>query len=256
MNIANDKISRRLPRFSLSLPVRVESRVSESHAWNEITRLTDVSAFGAGFNLRHPVKRGRLLQMTLPLPRQLRCYDFAESQYKIWGLVRSCVTRENSLTEQHHAVGVAFIGKHPPQSFSDDPAKLFEISHKEDGSLWNVIDAPTRPDESNLPKELRRHTRLSIPTNLIVEKFDADGKVITSEPTFTENLSISGTAVFSMLEVEVGDFVRVKSEQYKVSIISVVRGRRIGQDGIPRLHVEFVDRFFPLEGIEQGVKDE
>ncbi len=250
MNTADDNHSRRLPRFSLALPVRVESRVSESHAWGEITRLTDVSAFGAGFNLKRPVKRGRLLQMTLPLPRQLRCYDFAEPQYKIWGLVRSCVTRENFRTDEHHAVGIAFIGKHPPQSFNDEPTKLFEISHKEDGSLWNVIDAPTRPDESSLPKDLRRHTRFSIPTNVIIEKFDADGSVTASEPTVTENISISGTAVFSMLEVEVGEFVRVKSEQYKVSIISIVRGRRIGQDGIPRLHVEFVDRFFPLEGIE------
>jgi hypothetical protein len=50
--------------------------------------------------------------------------------------------------------------------------------------------------------------------------------------------------------VEIGEFVRVKSENYNVSIISIVRGRRIGQDGIPRLHVEFVDRLFPLEGIE------
>jgi hypothetical protein len=250
MNTANDINSRRLPRFSLALPVRVESRVSESHAWDEITRLTDVSAFGAGFNLKRPVKRGRLLQMTLPLPRQLRCYDFAEPQYKIWGLVRSCVTVENSSTAEQYAVGVAFIGKCPPQSFNDDPAKLFEISQQDEGSLWNVIDAPTRPDESGLPKDLRRHTRFSIPTNVIVEKIDADGNVKTSEPTVTENLSLSGTAIFSMLEVEVGEFVRVKSEQYKVSIISIVRGRRIGQDGIPRLHVEFVDRFFPLEGIE------
>jgi hypothetical protein len=29
-----------------------------------------------------------------------------------------------------------------------------------------------------------------------------------------------------------------------------VRGRRIAPDGISRLHIEFVDRFFPLERIE------
>ncbi len=152
MNHAKDNNSRRLPRFSLALPVRVESRVSESHAWDEITRLTDVSAFGAGFNLKRPVKRGRRLQMTLTLPRQLRCYDFAEPQYKIWGLVRSCITRENFLIEERYSVGIAFIGKHPPQSFYEEPAKLFEISHKEEGTLWNIIDAPTRPDESDLQK--------------------------------------------------------------------------------------------------------
>lgn len=250
MNSVSEKDSRRLPRFSLALPVRVESHVNETVTWNEITRLTDVSAFGAGFNLHRPVKRGRLLQMTIPLPRQMRCYDYTEPQYKIWGLVRSCITKENSPVEESHAVGVAFIGKRPPANYFEDPAKLFEISHLEDGKLWNVVDASSQPDESALPKELRRHSRFSIPASVIIEKIDADGNVTASEPTVTENLSLSGTAVFSTLEATVGEFVRVKSEQYNVSIISIVRGRRVGQDNIPRLHVEFVDRFFPLEGIE------
>jgi len=79
---------------------------------------------------------------------------------------------------------------------------------------------------------------------------DGDGNVLASQPTVTENLSLGGAAVFTSLNVEIGSFVRVKSEQYNVSIISVVRGRRIAPDGVPRLHIEFVDRFFPLEGIE------
>ena len=248
--LSDEKDSRRLPRLALALPVRVESHVNENSSWNEITRLTDISAFGAGFNLHRPVKRGRLLQMTIPMPRQMRCYDFTEPQYKIWGLVRSCVATENSATEENHAVGVAFIGKRPPSSYYDDPAKLFEISHLENGKLWNIVDAPDQPDETLLTKESRRHTRFSIPTNVIIEKIDADGNVTASEPTVTENLSLSGTAVFSTLDAAIGEFVRVKCEQYNVSIISIVRGRRIGQDNIPRLHVEFVDRFFPLEGIE------
>ena len=249
-NLLDKKDNRRLPRFTLALPVSVESHVNESVAWNEITRLTDVSAFGAGFNLHRPVKRGRLLQMTIPMPRQMRCYDYTEPQYRVWGLVRSCIILANSPSEENHAVGVAFIGKCPPSSYYNDPAKLFEISHLEDGKLWNIVDAPEQPDESLLPKELRRHTRFSIPTNIIIEKIDGDGNVTASEPTVTENISLSGTAVFSTLDATIGEFVRIKSEQYNVSIISIVRGRRIGQDGIPRLHVEFVDRFFPLEGIE------
>lgn len=248
-NLTTENNTRRLPRFSLALPVRVESHVNEDQVWNEITRLTDVSAFGAGFNLHRPVKRGRLLQMTIPLPRQMRCYDYTEPQYKVWGLVRSCITKENTPTEENHAVGVAFIGKHPPSSYYSNPSKLYELSHIEEGNLWNVVDAPAQPDESLLPKELRRHTRFPIPTNVVIEKIDVDGNVTTTEQTVTENLSLSGTAMFSMLEVEIGEFVRVKSEQYNVSIISIVRGHRVGQDNIPRLHVEFVDRFFPLEGI-------
>ena len=72
--------NRRIQRLSLSLPIRVESQVNESVSWNEVTRLNDVSAFGAGFNLRHPVKRGRLLHMTIPMPRKLRSFDFTEPQ--------------------------------------------------------------------------------------------------------------------------------------------------------------------------------
>jgi hypothetical protein len=253
MNPINKDNIRRIQRFSLALPIRVESGVSGDFSWKEITRLNDVSAFGAGFNLRHPVKRGRLLQMTIPLPRQMRCYDFTEPQYKVWGLVRSCVAKEDSSNQENHAIGVAFIGKRPPESYYDDPAKLFEISHQEDGKLWNVVDAPVQTEEEKeevAPADLRRHSRLSIPASVFIEKIDADGNVKASEPTVTENLSLSGASVFSTFTMDVGEFLRVKSEQYNVSIISVVRGVRLGEDGISRLHVEFVDRFFPLEGIE------
>lgn len=242
--------NRRINRMALTLPIRVESHINESVSWNEVTRLNDVSAFGAGFNLRRPVKRGRLLQMTIPMPRKLRCYDFTEPQYKVWGLVRSCITKDTFSAAESYAVGVAFIGKHPPKTYLDDPAKLFEISHREEGNLWQVAEAKSQPDEEHLPKELRRHSRYSIPANVIVEIVDTDENVLASEPTVTENLSLSGAALFTTLAVEVGSFVRVKSDQYNVSIISVVRGRRIGPDGISRLHIEFIDRFFPLEGIE------
>ena len=248
--IEQDEENRRINRMSLTLPIRVESQVNGNVSWNEITRLNDVSAFGAGFNLRRPVRRGRLLQLTIPLPRKLRCFDFSEPQYKVWGLVRSCVTKNLNTTSESHAVGVAFIGKHPPNSYLEDPTKLFEISHREDGNLWHVVDARNNSDDRDLPKELRRHSRYSIPANIIIEKVDGEGNILASEPTVTENLSFGGAAVFTSLDVEVGSFIRVKSEQYNVSIVSVVRGKRIAHDGIPRLHIEFVDRFFPLEGIE------
>jgi hypothetical protein len=46
-----EKDTRRINRVSLTLPVRIEARVNRTVSWNEITRLSDVSAFGAGFNL-------------------------------------------------------------------------------------------------------------------------------------------------------------------------------------------------------------
>lgn len=247
--VANN--NRRAQRISLALPIRVETQVDASVSWSEITRLSDVSAFGAGFNLKRPIKRGRLILLTMPLPRQLRCYDFMEAQYKIWGLVRRCVPVGNFADGEDYAHGVAFIGKNPPASFAENPARLYDLEsdHAEEG-LWSVAEATPYLDEKKLPKEQRRQTRFPIPENITVEVLDADGNVTGRETTVTENLSLGGASVFTTLDAVVGSFLRVTSERQQTEIISVVRGRRIAPDGISRLHIEFIDHFFPLEGVD------
>ena len=74
-------------RLELSLPVRVFGRESADMDWVETTRLIDVTPFGARFPLTHPTEPGRLLHLTLPMPRQLRCFDHVEDQYRVWALV-------------------------------------------------------------------------------------------------------------------------------------------------------------------------
>ncbi|MFL6373894.1 MAG: hypothetical protein ACJ73D_04420, partial [Pyrinomonadaceae bacterium] len=78
-----DNENRRIQRISLPLPVRVEARVEKDVSWYEITRLSDVSAFGCGFVLKRPLKRGRLALLTIPMPRQLRNFDHGEPQYRV-----------------------------------------------------------------------------------------------------------------------------------------------------------------------------
>ena len=241
---------RRIHRISLSLAVRVEVRIDAKVSWNEVTRLGDVSAFGAGFTLKRPVKRGRLVLMTMPMPRQLRSFDFAEEQYRVWAAVRRCIPIEN--TTDSFSVGVAFVGKHPPDSFIQNPSQLYDISHREgerDG-LWQLIPADLMSKESHLPKDDRKHTRFSIPETLILQKVDEAGNTIDAEFTVTENISLGGAAVLTSLKMEPGAFLRVTSERLDVTILSVVRGSRVGDDGITRLHLEFIDRHFPLEGID------
>lgn len=247
---ATPKAPAQMPRYSLSLPTRVEVRIDNKFSWNEVTRLEDVSAFGAGFNLKRPVKRGRLILISAPMPRQLRCYDFLEPQYRVWSIVRKCVPKTENPGAESYAVGVAFIGKNPPASFLENPAKLYDLSTREDGGLWRLIEAEANPDETGLPAYARRHTRFAIPESLIIELLDENGDVAASEVTVTENLSLGGAAVFTSFNIDVGSFIRVRSERLNTSIISVVRGKRIGGDGIVRLHVEFIDHLFPLEGIE------
>src|SRR5215213_11868800 len=75
-------------RMALHLPVRVQGRETLDFAWTEMTRLTNVTPFGAGFPLKRPTEKGRLLYMTIPMPRQLRVFDYVEDQYRIWAIVR------------------------------------------------------------------------------------------------------------------------------------------------------------------------
>jgi hypothetical protein len=249
---ATEKENRRIQRISLPLPARVEVRIDSRSTWNEVTRLSDVSAFGAGFTLKRPVKRGRLVQMTIPMPRQLRCFDYSEPQYRIYGLVRRCISTSKTQTDPSFAVGVAFVGQKPPADHLEHPSRLYDISHRESENegFWHVVEADLKADDSNLPKDLRKQTRYFIPECLILELMDQEGNVIQSEVSVTENISLGGAAVFTQYDLEPGAFLRVRSERFNVTIISVVRGKRIGQDGVTRLHLEFIDRLFPLEGIE------
>ena len=117
------------------LPVRVHCRETDEVEWTEITRLIDVTPFGAGFTLKHPIEKGRLLHMTIPMPRQLRVFDHVEDQYRVWALVRYVtVVADTTATTQVFEIGVAFIGKHPPKSYTENPAKRYEIASAASGN--------------------------------------------------------------------------------------------------------------------------
>ena len=155
--------NRRIHRISLPLPVRVEVKVDRTVAWNEITRLTDISAFGAGFTLKRPIKRGRLMQLTVPMPRQLRCYDYSEAQYRVWALVRRCIPINENSGDPMYSVGVAFIGKSPPPDYLQHPSRLFDTSHQESEGFWHVVNADLRVDDSDLPATLGDKTDSTFP---------------------------------------------------------------------------------------------
>jgi hypothetical protein len=231
-------------RLELTLPVRVRCREAADLDWTEITRLIDVTPFGAGFTLKRPIEKGRLLHMTIPMPRQLRVFDHVEDQYKVWALVRYVkpTTTPDSKTTIFE-VGVAFIGKQPPRSYEEDPAKRYEIGKINPGQL-NTIEE-WAPDES-ASSDKRTHTRHNIPVDMLIETFNEKGEVELSEHTVTENISQKGAAIYTTLTLPVGRLIRLSSEQYKLAVYAAVRGHSMGPAGVPRIHVEFVDREWPL----------
>ena len=231
------RIRERLP---LTLPVRVRGRDTPAFEWNEVTRLTNVTPFGAGFTLRHPTEKGRLLHMTIPMPRQLRVFDHVEDQYRIWAVVRYI---KASLVENRTVfdVGVAFIGKRPPASYEKEPWKRYDITAN------TTFQAARDADELLVPfADQRSYTRHNIAVDMRIEIIDENGQVIEREHTVTENISTKGATLFTTLEVPLGRFIRLTSDQYNISVHAAIRSRSTGADGVPRIHVEFIDKEWPL----------
>jgi hypothetical protein len=250
-NNQSDKKSQRLrERIGLKLPVRVLGRDGVDEEWTEMSRLVDVTPFGARLMLKRPTEPGRLLYLTLGMPPKLRCFDHGEDQYRVWSLVRNMKLLEagaGALVE----VGVAFVGKHPPRSYASDPTRRYEMAPSDVGAgLWSVKEESDEMISEVLVTDQRKESRHTIPIDVLIEVFGANGEISERERTVTENINRQGAAVFTTLAVAPGRFVKVTSEQSATSRLAAVRGRRAAPDGIPRLHLEFVGGEWPLESLE------
>ena len=231
-------------RLELKLPVRVRCRETADMDWSEVTRLIDVTPFGAGFTLKRPIEKGRLLHMTIPMPRQLRVFDHVEDQYKVWALVRYVRPVEAAEGKPHQfEVGVAFVGKQAPRSYEANPSQRYDVGLSNPGQLDKIEEwVPTELDST----DKRSGTRHNIPVDMLIEILNPEGEVEASEHTVTENISPRGAAIYTTLSLPVGRFIRLSSKQFKLSVYAAVRGSSMGPAGIPRIHVEFIDREWPL----------
>ena len=243
---------RRQTRLELALPVRVRVRESHDYEWTEITQLINVNQMGARFALARPVETGRVAQLTLALPSQLRSFAVDEPLYRVFALVTN-VEFINTQPTGPVCVGVAFLGLRPPPGWEDNPARLYEIVAAPTGrELWRAQELPDGAVKDALARPETRHP---IAAEVELQLFGARPGETASERTVTENLSPKGAAVFTTLNLAEGRFARVVSASPDVSLVAAVRSRRQGADGRARLHLEFISGEWPLEGVEK-VEDE
>lgn len=223
-------------RLALHLPVRVRVRETPDYEWSEMTRLMNVTPFGAGFTLKRPTEKGRLLHMTIPMPRQLRVFDHVEDQYRVWAIVRYLKTefRTDGLV---FYVGVAFIGKRPPASYEQEPWRRYDVATNTADGLPTAEDMTASGDDE---------TRHQIAVDMRVELLDENGGVVETEQTVSEAIGPHGATLFTTLNVDQGRFIRLTSEQNKITLHAAIRSRHIASDGIARIQVEFVDKEWPL----------
>jgi hypothetical protein len=223
----------------LKLPIWINYRENSEDEWIEQSRLVDVSQFGAGFTLTRPVDIGRSMRLMMPLPYKLRCFDHFERLYSVWAVVRHIsVIAQQPISFR---VGVAFLGKHPPPSYEEDPTRRYEpLPIKLDQhALWKVGRLSLAPQ--------RREPRLNIPLEVLVETFDEKGQPSMREYTVTETISRLGTCVPSYLDIGPGRMLRITSVTDPVSIFAAVRSREIKSDGVARLGLEFIGDRWPLD---------
>ena len=157
------KSRRARERLGLQLPARVRCRETSVLEWVEVTRLLDVTPFGARFTVSRPTEEGRLLHLSMPLPRPLRVYDFTEDQYQTYALVRRvrpvAAGNKEKIDVMRFEVGAAFIGKSVPESYVRDPATRYEVVPGDSG-IWRAERKETLrryvPPRSRTPDDRRR----------------------------------------------------------------------------------------------------
>lgn len=126
---------------------RVTVRCRESHAveWEENTHLLDVSRLGARIAMDTSIESGRIVHLSMSIPEHLRSYILASGKYEMWAVVRAVmeVNREEEPEALRYKVGVAFIGKNPPDDYTKDPSQLYDLKPvPRRAGLWEARKRP------------------------------------------------------------------------------------------------------------------
>jgi hypothetical protein len=218
----------------------------------ETTTLHGATPRSATLTLEGQPELGQLLCLLLPsAARRASGGEESANLNRLWALVwavsrAAADGRGGESRPGRNHVSVVFLGDEAPASHDERRAGLYAYLAEEDGRFrlqQGAGGADAEPSDSSQ----RRDSRLLLPIEVTVELLNEDGSAAAREQTVTENISRRGACVWTMFGVERGSFVRLSSERQNVSLISVVRARRTGDDGIGRLHLEFVDGQWPIE---------
>lgn len=207
--------------MGLSVPVRAMGHDPDGTSWEEMTATDDASFGGASFPLKHPHGVGQVLLLSLPLPRNFRRYDLAETSYRTYALVRNTRTTEGVA----RVAGVMFLGRVPPKGFAAAPGGRFRLP--EDSKTGPAVDR-------------RRDERLQLFVNLRLRRRPGGGRSV-EEQTVTEDVSRGGARVFTTLTVSRGEALTVSDLADRVSTEAVVRNVHVGRDRVTRLNLQFAN---------------
>jgi hypothetical protein len=227
------------PPFALRAQARWQT--SDGRRREELSGLLDLTPRGATLLLPEPPELGQLLCLQLPGARGDAGGE--RTLALVWAVARPADAGAAGGPERH-PVSVVFVNDEVPGASGGGDSAVYDYLMEEDGRL-----RLQRQQAQATRVQRRRESRLSVPVEVTLEAMKADGTALMREHTVTENISRGGAAVLTSLLVGVHQAVRLTSARDGVSLTAVVRARRVGADGITRLHLEFTDGQWPLEKI-------
>jgi|SRR5688572_20842575 len=211
-------------------------------SWKEVGDVFSYSSTGVGFYLPRPCRVGNLVSLKLQLPHHLRCYGHDEELYRVWGLVQSCFMSISPELAAYQVV-TALAGKEPPESYTGNPLQNYRICGSSEDGLWKITESETRFVQ-------RRDVRYWEKIDVYLALVDGRGSTIGGEKTHTENISTSGAAVVTTLDLKVGDRMKLISEEFDFSGLAVVCNTRPLQGVHSTLNIQFVDSKFPVQKLK------
>jgi hypothetical protein len=210
--------------------------------WKEFNTIENVSIRGAGFTLNRPVPTGRLVKLTVSMPRELRVYDEDEQLYTVVGLVQYCQPAFGRVPGMYD-LGVAFIGKEFPDSYNNDPGQSYRISGANPNGMWTITELRTEFKDRSATR-----FRTQVPVTISLIKRDRTDGTYRQE-TVTRDIGAGGACVECALDVKIGDRIKFASKQHNFYAIAVVRNRA-RRHGRIVLHIEFLEHKFPVMKLE------
>jgi hypothetical protein len=214
---------RRCERMKLSMPARAMGFDRKSGKWNEMSETVDVSRTGLTLRMKRRVRHGNVLYLTLPMPIKLRSHGYSEPHYRVYALVR----RVEPARQGVRAVGLEFLGEHPPAGFLEKPWAVFR-TRKWDG------------------RERRRAPRIKTTEMIRIEYFSEGMQLLASEEARTEDVSRTGLRVAVRAAPAEFDLVRVSCSAYGFEALAAASNRFTAKDGVERLCVHFLEKEWPV----------
>jgi hypothetical protein len=122
----------RRERLGLCIAASVTGYDRIEGKWHEIARTVEVGRTGVSLRMRRQVARGCVLQLTLPMPAELRQHDHGDSAYEVFGIVRRVEPVIGSIVDAGSQVEVDFLGRRPPVGYLSKPWAIFNITSSPD----------------------------------------------------------------------------------------------------------------------------